>query len=144
MNIAVPKETYPGETRVALIPEHIVRLVKKGAQISVEAGLGQSLNISDEDYQRAGASMVADRNSLLQTADMVLRIRKPDMEEVTLLKEKSIYVSLMDPFNEQQLIEALKNRGVTAISMEMIPRITRAQKMDVLSSQSNLAVWNRC
>ena len=139
MNIAVPKEYHPGETRVALIPEHIARLAKKGANISVEAGIGQALNISDDDFQTAGATLVSDRNSLLQEADMVLRIRKPTMEEVTLLKEESIYVSLMDPFNEKPLIEACKERGVTAISMEMIPRITRAQKMDVLSSQSNLA-----
>ena len=139
MNIAVPKEYHPGETRVALIPEHIARLAKKGAHISVEAGIGQALNISDDDFQTAGATLVPDRNSLLQKADMVLRIRKPTMEEVTLLKEQSIYVSLMDPFNEKPLIEACKERGVTAISMEMIPRITRAQKMDVLSSQSNLA-----
>lgn len=139
MNIAVPKEVHPGETRVALVPEHIARLVEMGAHISVEAGIGKNLNFSDEDYQNAGASSVADRNNLLQTADMVLRIRKPLMEEVELLKEESIYVSLLDPFNEQQLLEAFKDRGVTAISMEMIPRITRAQKMDVLSSQSNLA-----
>jgi len=139
MNIAVPKEVHPGETRVALVPEHIARLVEMGAHVSVEAGIGKNLNFSDEDYQNAGASSVADRNNLLQTADMVLRIRKPLMEEVELLKEESIYVSLLDPFNEQQLLEAFKDRGVTAISMEMIPRITRAQKMDVLSSQSNLA-----
>jgi NAD(P) transhydrogenase subunit alpha len=139
MKVVVPKEVHPGETRVALIPEHIDRLVKMGAQIAVETGLGQSLNISDEDYAKAGASLEADRSNLLQAADMVLRIRKPAIEEVALLKEESIYVSLMDPFNERELIEALKNKRVASISMEMIPRITRAQKMDVLSSQSNLA-----
>ena len=139
MKVVVPKEVHPGETRVALIPEHIDRLVKMGAQIAVETGLGQSLNISDEDYAKAGASLEADRSNLLQSADMVLRIRKPAIEEVALLKEESIYVSLMDPFNERELIEALKNKRVASISMEMIPRITRAQKMDVLSSQSNLA-----
>jgi len=139
MKVVVPKEVHPGETRAALIPEHIDRLVKMGAQIAVETGLGQSLNISDEDYAKAGASLEADRNNLLQSADMVLRIRKPAIEEVALLKEESIYVSLMDPFNERELIEALKNKRVASISMEMIPRITRAQKMDVLSSQSNLA-----
>ena len=139
MNIAVPKEVHPGETRVALVPEHIARLVQMGAHITVETGIGQKLNFSDEDYAKAGASLEANRSNLLEAADMVLRIRKPLMEEVELLKEESIYVSLLDPFNEQQLLEAFKDRGVTAISMEMIPRITRAQKMDVLSSQSNLA-----
>ena len=139
MNVVVPKEVHPGETRVALIPEHIARLVKMGAHITVETGIGQTLNISDEDYATAGASLEADRSNLFQAADVVLRIRKPTLEEVALLKEESIYVSLLDPFNERELIEALENKSVASISMEMIPRITRAQKMDVLSSQSNLA-----
>jgi proton-translocating NAD(P)+ transhydrogenase subunit alpha len=139
MNIAVPKEVHPGETRVALIPEHIAKLAEMGALITVETGIGQKLNFSDEDYVKAGASLEADRSSLLQTADMVLRIRKPAMEEIDLLKEESTYVSLLDPFNERKLIEALMKKRITSISMEMIPRITRAQKMDVLSSQANLA-----
>ncbi|MGD9055073.1 MAG: Re/Si-specific NAD(P)(+) transhydrogenase subunit alpha [Desulfobacterales bacterium] len=139
MHIVVPGETHPAENRVALLPEHVIRLVEKGAQISVESGIGQTLNISDEDYQKAGASIDADRSRLYQGADMVLQIRKPAMEDVALLKDESIYVSLMDPFNERELIEAFRQKGVTAISMEMIPRITRAQKMDVLSSQANLA-----
>jgi NAD(P) transhydrogenase subunit alpha len=139
MNIAVPKEVHPGETRVALIPEHIAKLVEMGAHITVETGIGQKLSFSDEDYAKAGASLEADRNNLLKTADMVLRIRKPALEEIDLLKEESTYVSLLDPFNERELIEAFMNKRVAAISMEMIPRITRAQKMDVLSSQANLA-----
>jgi NAD(P) transhydrogenase subunit alpha len=139
MNIAVPKEVHPGETRVALIPEHIAKLTEMGAHMTVETGIGQKLNFSDEDYVRAGASLEADRSSLLQTADMVLRIRKPAMEEVDLLKAESTYVSLLDPFNERELIEALMKKRIASISMEMIPRITRAQKMDVLSSQANLA-----
>ncbi len=139
MNIAVPKEVHPAETRVALIPEHIAKLTEMGAHMTVETGIGQKLNFSDEDYVKAGASLEADRSSLLQTADMVLRIRKPAMEEVDLLKEESTYVSLLDPFNERELIEALMKKRIASISMEMIPRITRAQKMDVLSSQANLA-----
>ncbi len=139
MKIVALKEVYPGEKRVALIPEHIARLVKKGAHISVETGIGQTLNIPDDDYVKAGAFVEADRRQLLQTADMVLRIRKPTLEEIDLLKAESIYVSLLDPFNERKLIEVFLQRGATAVSMEMIPRITRAQKMDVLSSQSNLA-----
>ena len=139
MHIAVPKEPHPGENRVAIIPEHVARLVEMGVQITVETGIGNKLNFSDEDYRKAGASLDADRSNLLQTADMVLRIRKPAMEEIDLLREESIYVSLLDPFNEQALVEAMMKKRVAAISMEMIPRITRAQKMDVLSSQANLA-----
>ncbi len=139
MKIVALKEVHPGEKRVALIPEHIARLVKKGAKISVETGIGQTLNIPDDDYEKAGASLETDRRNLLKTADMVLRIRKPTLEEVGLLNAESIYVSLLDPFNERKLVETLMQKGLTAVSMEMIPRITRAQKMDVLSSQSNLA-----
>ena len=139
MNIALPKEVHPDETRVALIPEHIAKLAEMGAHITVETGIGHKLNFSDEDYVKAGASLEADRSSLLQAADMVLRIRKPAMEEIDLLKEESTYISLLDPFNERALIEALMKKRITSISMEMIPRITRAQKMDVLSSQANLA-----
>jgi NAD(P) transhydrogenase subunit alpha len=138
MNIAIPKEVHPGETRVALIPDHVARLVKMGAQVSVESGIGQALNISDDDYANSGAAVVADRSQMFQNAEMVLRIRKPEINEVALLKSECIYVSLMDPFNERELIEAFMDKGLTAISMEMIPRSTRAQKMDVLSSQSNL------
>lgn len=139
MKIAVPKEVHPGEIRVALIPEHVAKLVEMGAHITVEAGIGQKLNFSDDNYVKAGAALETDRSKLFQTTDMVLRIRKPAMEEVDSLKEDGIYVSLLDPFNERELIEALMNKKITAISMEMIPRITRAQKMDVLSSQANLA-----
>ena len=139
MNIAVPKEAHPGERRVALVPEHIAKLVQMGAHITVETGIGQKLNFSDADYAKAGAALEANRSHLLEAADMVLRIRKSAMEEIALLKEESIYVSLLDPFNEQALVEALMIKRAAAISMEMIPRITRAQKMDVLSSQANLA-----
>jgi NAD(P) transhydrogenase subunit alpha len=139
MKIVVPSEAHPAENRVALLPEYVARLVEKGAQMSVESGIGKTLNLSDDHYQQAGASIEADRSQLYQSADMVLQIRKPSMEDVALLKKESIYVSLMDPFKERELIEAFGQKGVTAISMEMIPRITRAQKMDVLSSQANLA-----
>ena len=139
MNIAIPKENNPAETRAAMIPGHVAKLVKAGASISIEAGLGQSLQVDDNAYSDAGAAVVDDRTALLQQADMVLRIRKPAPEEVSQLKVGCIYVSLLDPFNEEELIDALVDQGISTISMEMIPRITRAQKMDVLSSQANLA-----
>ncbi|CAB1062566.1 NAD(P) transhydrogenase N-domain of subunit alpha (EC [Olavius sp. associated proteobacterium Delta 1] len=139
MNIAVPKEVHEGETRVSMIPEHVARLVQAGAEVSIEAGLGQTLRIVDGEYTKAGASVSPDRNALIQNADMVLRIRKPAAQEVEQMKQGCIYISLLDPFNEPELIDQFMARGVSAISMEMIPRITRAQKMDVLSSQANLA-----
>ena len=139
MNIAVPRDAYPGETRVALIPEQVAKLVKAGAEVSIESGLGQTLRIVDDPYADAGAAVVADRNSLIEEADMILRIRKPLPEEVDRMKAGSIYISLLDPFNERELIDMFMAKKVSAISMEMIPRISRAQKMDVLSSQANLA-----
>ena len=139
MNIVIPRENHPDETRVALIPEHIARLVAAGANVSIEAGLGNTLQIEDAAFSEAGATVVEDKTTLLQDADMVLRIRKPAPEEVELLKKGAIYVSLLDPFNEKELIDMFLSKGISAISMEMIPRITRAQKMDVLSSQANLA-----
>ena len=139
MNIAVPKEVHAGETRVSLIPEHVAKLVKAGADVSIESGLGQTLRIPDDEYTKAGASVATDRSELMRHADMLLRIRKPNDEEVDLMKPHCIYISLLDPFNERELIDKFVARNISAISMEMIPRITRAQKMDVLSSQANLA-----
>ena len=139
MNLAVPREVHPGEVRVALIPEHVAKLVKAGAEVTIESGLGQPLRIADEKYTEAGASVVADHNQLIQNADVVLRIRKPLVEEVERMKPGCIYISLLDPFNERELIDMFVAKNISAVSMEMIPRITRAQKMDVLSSQANLA-----
>jgi len=139
MNIAVPREAHPGEVRVALIPEHVAKLVNAGADVAVESGLGQTLRIADDKYAEAGASVVANHNQLIQNADVLLRIRKPLAEEVEQMKAGCIYVSLLDPFNERELVDMFVAKNISAISMEMIPRITRAQKMDVLSSQANLA-----
>ena len=139
MKIAVPREIHPGETRVSLIPDHVAKLVKAGADLTIESGLGQTLKIADDQYANAGAAVTADRNALIQEGDFILRIRKPLPEEVDQMKAQSIYISLLDPFNERELIESFLAKKISAVSMEMIPRITRAQKMDVLSSQANLA-----
>ena len=139
MIIGILKEIHPRESRVALIPDHVAKLVKAGAEIQVESGIGHSVNMPDEAYSVVGAKVAADRQSLLSDADLVLSIRGPSREDVDSLKRDTISVSLLDPFNEKALIEALRDQNVSAISLEMIPRTTRAQKMDVLSSQANLA-----
>jgi len=138
MRIAVPRETHPGETRTPLTPESVVKLVKLGAQVEVEAGLGLASGHADAAYTTAGATVTQDRKALLNSAEMVLRVRKPPVEEISLLKAGSVHASLLDPFNEKDLIQKLAERNVSAISMELVPRTTRAQKMDVLSSQANL------
>jgi NAD(P) transhydrogenase subunit alpha len=139
MLIAIPKETAPGELRAALIPDTVKKLVRMGAEVSLEAGAGTGAGFSDGDYETAGASIASDKASLLGAADVVLRVRKPELSDVELLKPGSIHVSFLDPFNEHALIDALKAKNISAISMEMIPRSTRSQKMDALSSQANLA-----
>ena len=138
MKVSVPREIHPGELRAPLTPESVTRLVKLGAQVEVEAGVGLGSNHPDSAYTAAGAVIAADRNSLLSSADVVLRVRKPPLEEITLLKPGCVHISLLDPFNEKELIQKLAEHNVSAISMELVPRTTRAQKMDVLSSQANL------
>ena len=139
MQIVVPAETWANERRVALIPDSVKKLTKAGLSVTVEAGLGEHSGFSDLDYQEAGATVSSDRSAMLSSGDIVLRVRKPSIEEVNLLKSGAIHISYLDPYNENELVDAMAGKGVTAISMEMIPRTTRAQKMDALSSQANLA-----
>ena len=139
MLIGVPKETIAGELRAPLVPASVKKLVKLGLEVAVEASMGEAAGFADAAYVEAGARIESDRAALLGAADLVLRIRKPSDEDVALLKAGAMHASLLDPFNERGLIDTLAARGVTAISMEMVPRSTRAQKMDVLSSQANLA-----
>jgi len=138
MNIIIPKEAS-SEIRVAVLPQNVDKLVKKGAKIIIESGLGAALGISDEVYKKAGASIEKNRKKLLASGDIILRLRKPDLKEVPSMKKGSIQVSYLDPFNEPKLLSALAKQKISAISMEMIPRSTRAQKMDALSSQASLA-----
>ena len=139
MRLAIPRETHPGENRASVTPETVKKLVRLGADIAIEAGAGAGAGFSDEAYAAEGASIEADRDALLGGADMVLRLRKPDHAEVAKLKQGCIHVSYLDPFNEHDLIREFAARHITAVSMEMIPRSTRSQKMDALSSQANLA-----
>ena len=139
MTVVVPKETQVGETRTALVPEHVAKLTALGAKIEVESGLGISSGHSDIEYTRAGATVHTDRAAMLAAADVILQVRKPTLDEVSALREGAVFIALLDPFQSPELIRALAARGVSAISMEMVPRSTRAQKMDVLSSQASLA-----
>src|SRR3989338_784740 len=138
MKIVLPKETHPEETRVSMTPEIVKKLVSLGAEVEIESGLGLSCSYQDQDYQESGATINRDRQNLLSSADIVLRLRKPDKAEISQLKKGSIHISYLDPFNEPDLIQSFTQQGISAISMEMIPRTTIAQKMDVLSSQANL------
>ena len=139
MHVFVPKELFPGETRVPILPGTAAKLVAKGAEVTIESGLGQTLGIPDSSYLEQGAQVSSDRHDQLDRADLVFRLRKPPSADLESLREGGIQVGLLDPFNERELVERLAAASVTAVSLEMIPRITAAQKMDALSSQANLA-----
>ncbi len=139
MQIGVPKETWPGEVRAAMVPANASKLIKQGFSVAVQSGVGLASGYSDADYAEAGASVSDDRSALLAGSDIVMSVRKPDAQDVSSLKSGALYISFLDPFNEKPLVESIAAQGATAISMEMVPRSTRAQKMDALSSQANLA-----
>lgn len=139
MTVSFPKETHAGETRAAMIPELVGKLTVLGAKIEVESGLGSACDHSDADYEKAGATVRTDRTAMLQSADIVVQVRKPSPDDVALMREGAVCIALLDPFQSPDLIKALAQRGLSAISLEMVPRSTRAQKMDVLSSQASLA-----
>lgn len=139
MIIGIPRELAAGETRIPVIPDSVKRFVDQGAEVLIESGMGLAINVEDKAYEDAGATITADRTALLGSSDIILRLRKPELAEVGQLKKGSIHISFLDPFNENELVDAFAEAGVTAISMEMIPRTTRAQKMDALSSQASLA-----
>jgi NAD(P) transhydrogenase subunit alpha len=139
MRIAVMKETSPQERRVPLIPATAGKLVKLGAELVLEAGLGLSCRFEDADYEKVGAAVSGSRRELLQSADIILRLRKPPVEEIELMQKGCVHISYLDPFNEAELVELLRRENISAVSLEMIPRSTLAQKMDVLSSQANIA-----
>ncbi|MDD8018243.1 MAG: Re/Si-specific NAD(P)(+) transhydrogenase subunit alpha [Bacteroidota bacterium] len=138
MHIAIPKEEKP-ETRVSMLPLNVDKLVKKGAKITIEAGLGTALGILDEEYTKVGALVEKNRKKLLATGDIILRLRRPNEKEVSLIRKGALHISYLDPFNEPKLLAVLAKQKISAISMEMIPRSTRAQKLDALSSQASLA-----
>lgn len=139
MHIFIPKETAAGETRAAATPDAVSRLVKLGAEVSIETGLGAESGFPDDLYTQAGASMSGDRVGLLAAADAVIRVRKPPLDEIDAMKAGALHISHLEPFTAHDVLDALMARDVDAIAMEMIPRTTLAQKMDVLSSQANLA-----
>jgi len=139
MKIFAPKETADMETRAALDPAAVKKLVSLGAEVVVESGIGLRCDHSDQDYQAAGAIVSISREEDMGKADLICRVSKPSLGEVAQLKRGAIHISFLDPFHEKELIKSLASQGVTAISMEMIPRTTLAQKMDALSSQANLA-----
>ncbi|HYV56988.1 MAG TPA: Re/Si-specific NAD(P)(+) transhydrogenase subunit alpha [Candidatus Nitrosopolaris sp.] len=139
LKIAVPKEIAPGERRVALTPDAAGPLVKGGVQVLVESGAGTGAFHADAAFERAGAHIVPEVGSLYGQADVVLKVQKPSLSEVAQLREGAVLVSFLQALTSPELVGALAARRITSFGMEGIPRISRAQKMDALSSQANIA-----
>ncbi|WP_309628260.1 Re/Si-specific NAD(P)(+) transhydrogenase subunit alpha [Brevundimonas sp.] len=137
--IAVTRERREGETRCAVTPETVKKFVGMGATVTVEAGTGLGSSIPDTDYVEAGASVKPDTRAVLEGADLVLKVRGPTAQEVSAMKPGAIVVALLDAYREKDTVAAMAGANVTAFAMEFVPRITRAQVMDALSSQANLA-----
>lgn len=136
LTIGVPKESSPGERRVALVPEIVRKLTTAGYVVVVEEGAGESAFFSDDDFQSAGARL-SNRDTVLR-ADVVVKVQPPSLAEISSLREGAAYVGFLSPLDQPELIRRLADRNVTALSMELVPRISRAQKMDALSAMSSI------
>ena len=137
MKIVAIKEEK-NESRAPLVPKIVKKFIDLGFEVAVEKSIGEKIGIKDEEYIEAGAS-INDKETLLKTADIILKVNKPTLDEIKLFKEKAIFISFLDPFFEKDLIDQFIDRNITALSMHLIVRTTLAQKMDALSSQANLA-----
>jgi H+-translocating NAD(P) transhydrogenase subunit alpha len=139
MKIAVPAEIDPAEPRVAATPDTVKKLTALGGEVVVETGAGVKSGILDADYEAAGASIGSTAAFVVTNADVVLKVRRPNAEELTHYKQGALVFAIMDPYGNEAALADMAKAGVTGFAMELMPRITRAQVMDVLSSQANLA-----
>jgi NAD(P) transhydrogenase subunit alpha len=139
VKIVVISETHQGERRVALVPDIAAKLAASGFEVVVEAGAGEQAGFTDDAFRKAGLVVEADRQILLSTADVVLSVQPPRLEDVALMRAGAASISFLQPAAQGAVVEALAARGVTAFSLVLLPRTSRAQSMDALSSQSSLA-----
>ncbi len=137
--IGIPKETHPGEKRVAATPQTILKLKKLGFDVAVESGAGEGTNSSDAEYQEAGATIVSDAAQLWASSDVVMKVRPPEDGEADLLREGGWLVGFLWPGQNREIVERLAKKKATVFAMDSVPRITRAQKMDTLSAMANIA-----
>jgi proton-translocating NAD(P)+ transhydrogenase subunit alpha len=139
MKLAIPKERRPGENRVAASPDTVKKLSALGFEVTVETGAGLGASVSDDAFKSAGAAIAGDMAAALKDADVVFEVQRPTAEEIAAMKKGAMVVAIMAPHSDAETLAACAKAGLTAVAMELMPRITRAQSMDVLSSQSNLA-----
>jgi NAD(P) transhydrogenase subunit alpha len=136
--IGIPREVFPGERRVATVPEVVQKLMKLGFGVIVQAGAGEAASIADEAYAAAGAKVVPDAAALWSGADIVFKVRAPTRDEVAMMREGQILASFIWPAQNPELMQALAARKATVLAMDSVPRISRAQKLDALSSMANI------
>jgi NAD(P) transhydrogenase subunit alpha len=139
VKVGTPKESAPDERRVALVPDTTTRLGAAALEVNVESGAGSAAYITDEAYRQAGAKIVNSATALFGEADAVLKVQAPSAAEVELIKKGAVLISFLQPATQGDIVRALAKRGVTAFSLELVPRISRAQSMDALSSQASAA-----
>jgi len=139
VKVATPKERAQDERRVALVPDTAAKLKAAGLDLTVEEGAGAAAFFSDNEYEKAGVVVVKDASSLLEDADAVLKVQAPAVGEIDLIKKGAVLISFLQPATQGDIVRALAKRGVTAFSLELVPRISRAQSMDALSSQASAA-----
>jgi NAD(P) transhydrogenase subunit alpha len=143
MRIAVPREIVPGETRVALTPDVVPQLISSGNDVTVERGAGDAAGFLDDAYAKAGATIIEDRARLYAGAELIAKIQRPaktgDVDELSLIKQGAVLIGLLQPAGDPEFFRRAAEQGVTTLSMELVPRTTRAQMMDALSSQSTVA-----
>ena len=139
MNVAILKETLPGENRVAAIPATVKEMVKSSMKVLVESGAGENSHISNDEYKNAGAEIVSDRANLLANTDLILKVAPAELDEIDMMKDGTAYVSFFQTTIQTEHVKKLVNKNISAFSMHLIPRTTLAQSMDALSSQSNIA-----
>jgi len=137
-SIGIPKEVFPGERRVATVPDVVQKLIKLGFAVAAQSGAGEAASIGDEAYRAAGASIVPDAASLWSGADIVFKVRAPSRDEVNLMREGGTLVSFIWPAQNPELLQALAAKKATVLAMDSVPRISRAQKLDALSSMANI------
>jgi H+-translocating NAD(P) transhydrogenase subunit alpha len=139
MRVGVVKEILPGERRVALVPDTVSKLKAAQLEVSVQSGAGSEAFYADDAYQNAGATISADAQTVLSQADAVLKVQPPSLDEVAALKSGAILISFLQPSSHADVVKALAKQNVTAFSLELVPRISRAQSMDALSSQAGVS-----
>ena len=139
IRVAAPKESVAGERRVAVVPDVVSRLIKQGFEILIEKDAGAGAYHFNEAYEKANARLMSDAKTLCSEADIVIKVQPPTIDEIDLYHESTIVVSFMQPHRHAAEIAKLRDKKITSFAMELVPRITRAQSMDALSSQATVA-----